>query len=55
MAVAGTFNARNGLEAGHAYTIIDSYRHGNVNLVKMRNPWGNAKYRGRYSNTDNVW
>lgn len=53
-----TFSTRRsyqGLAGGHAYTILHTYTHNGVDLVQLRNPWGTARYKGRYSKHDRVW
>lgn len=48
------------LIAGHAYGILDALclttNGACVNkLIKMRNPWGNSKYTGPWSETSTLW
>ena len=49
-----------GLPGGHAYTVLGAAElkldDGSViELVKMRNPWGNEAYTGPWSDSDSVW
>jgi len=45
--------ADNGIVAGHAYSLIagvefNDPQHGNVKLVKLRNPWGQMEWNGKW-------
>ena len=49
-----------GLVGGHAYGLIDAAvvtdRHGNeVQLLKLRNPWGSFEWNGDWSDSSNCW
>jgi len=53
-----------GLIQGHAYTLIDAYdfskitndeRYKNLKLVKLRNPWGQGEWTGKWSDKDKLW
>lgn len=52
MIVAGTANALNGLQSGHAYSVQDTAIVNGEKLVLLRNPWGHAKYNGPYNLED---
>jgi len=48
------------LVAGHAYGILDGLcltTNGECvhKLIKMRNPWGNSKYTGPWSELSSLW
>ncbi|XP_063686237.1 calpain-5-like [Bolinopsis microptera] len=53
----------NGLIVGHAYTIIRCYElslgflgmDGKHKLVKIRNPWGDTEWKGKWSDDDPKW
>lgn len=55
MIVAGTQVAQHGLQSGHAYSVQAAATVGGENLVKLRNPWGKAKYAGPWNNNDRRW
>ena len=50
---------KRGIEKGHAYTILegksyekdDSY----LDLIKVRNPWGEGEWNGDWSDKSNKW
>ena len=48
-----------GLANGHAYSLIDIYtlktNKGKERIVKMRNPWGEIEYTGRWSDYSKAW
>jgi len=48
-----------GLVEGHAYSLLEAHEiehHGHpVRLVKMRNPWGQKEWSGKWSDNDAVW
>lgn len=43
---------REGLVMNHAYTLIGTGQYNGQKLVKIRNPWGNEKYEGSWSDKD---
>ena len=46
----------NGLSMGHAYTVLKTETLDNgTRLVKLRNPWGEEKYKGDWSDTSDKW
>ena len=49
----------NGLIMGHAYSVTDAKRvqtrYGAVELVRVRNPWGNSEWKGAYSDSSREW
>jgi len=54
------FKKRNGLVAGHAYTVIGVATVEDANgkkhrLVKARNPWGAEGYNGDWSDKSKLW
>jgi hypothetical protein len=60
---AGTGNHNNktpnGISNGHAYSIIgvNEYHSKNedIRLLRMRNPWGNTEWKGKYSDNCPLW
>ena len=48
-----------GLVSGHAYTLINIYivktKSGIEKVVKLRNPYGDEEYNGRWGDNDSVW
>nr|XP_025950487.1 calpain-14 [Dromaius novaehollandiae] len=50
---------KNGLVAGHAYTVIGirkvTCHYGPENLVRLRNPWGKIEWRGDWSDSSYKW
>ncbi|XP_010209744.1 PREDICTED: calpain-14 [Tinamus guttatus] len=50
---------KNGLVAGHAYTVIGirkvTCRYGPENLVRLRNPWGKIEWKGDWSDSSYKW
>ena len=48
-----------GLVSGHAYTLINIYivktKYGIEKVVKLRNPYGDDEYNGRWSDNSSVW
>jgi len=50
---------RDGICYGHAYSVIDareySGQEGNFKLIKLRNPWGQGEWNGKWSDSDKRW
>ena len=46
---------KNGIVSSHAYTIINVYKVQNLQLLKIRNPWGGFEWNGAYSDKSNLW
>lgn len=48
-----------GLVGGHSYTIIAVYEEvllGKLTkIIKLRNPWGNFEWNGRFNENSSVW
>lgn len=48
-----------GIAGGHAYSLLAgyeiNYRGQKVRLVKIRNPWGDKEWMGRWSDNSNEW
>ena len=45
-----------GIAYRHAYTVIDTKKlKDGTKLVKIRNPWGEEKYHGPWSDKDSRW
>ncbi|NXE47265.1 CAN14 protein, partial [Casuarius casuarius] len=57
--LATTKVLKNGLVAGHAYTVIGirkvTCHYGPENLVRLRNPWGKVEWRGDWSDSSYKW
>jgi hypothetical protein len=46
-----------GIKAAHTYSILGAYEvatnnNQSINLLKLRNPWGDVEYEGKYSEHD---
>ena len=51
-----TCTRKDGLVASHAYTVISAYNFDNGDRVlKIRNPWGNFEWVGKYSEDSDIW
>ncbi len=48
-----------GLVAGHAFTLISAketnIKSQNIRLLKIRNPWGNREWNGKWSDNSPLW
>eukprot|EP00929_Paragymnodinium_shiwhaense_P069311 TRINITY_DN34968_c0_g2_i3.p1 TRINITY_DN34968_c0_g2~~TRINITY_DN34968_c0_g2_i3.p1 ORF type:complete len:741 (-),score=78.69 TRINITY_DN34968_c0_g2_i3:136-2358(-) len=44
-----------GLVARHAYPMVDCAQVGNVRLLRLKNPWGRVRWRGRFAPGDKSW
>lgn len=44
-----------GIVQGHAYALIDVKQVDNVQLVQLRNPWGQFEWNGDYSDKSPLW
>lgn len=44
-----------GLVTGHAYSLIGAYEGNGVQLVKVRNPWGQHEWNGDWSDNSPLW
>ena len=48
-----------GLSPAHAYTFVKTYTvntsKGVERIVKLRNPWGNGEFNGRWSDSSKLW
>lgn len=56
----GIYNPLYGLTSGHAYTILDIVEITDGNslkerLIKIRNPWGQERYSGPWSDNSKEW
>ena len=47
--------ADGGIVPGHAYSILDAKKVGDVALVKLRNPWGTFEWDGAWSDASPLW
>lgn len=45
-------NKQMGLIGGHAYSVISVYNFNNIQLFKLRNPWGKHEWKGKWSDSD---
>lgn len=52
---SGDAAEKSGIVKGHAYTIVSAYQHGNIRLLKIRNPWGNFEWNGDFSDKSSKW
>ena len=52
-------NERDGIHYGHAYSILDAKEFTgngvNFRLVKLRNPWGQGEWKGKWNDDDPSW
>ncbi|NXC66605.1 CAN14 protein, partial [Anhinga anhinga] len=57
--VQATKVLKNGLVAGHAYTVTGirkvTCKDGPENLVRLRNPWGKIEWKGDWSDSSSKW
>lgn len=44
-----------GLIEAHAYAVLDVREHGDLRLIKMRNPWGRGEWTGAWSDKSDLW
>lgn len=47
--------APDGLQTGHAYTLLDVLVVQGTRLAKIRNPWSSEGYVGEWSDNDSRW
>lgn len=44
---------------GHAYTLLAGYEVNYmgkvIKLVKLRNPWGDSEWKGKWNDNDTIW
>lgn len=52
---SGQPREREGIDEGHAYSIMDAKEVGGHRLLKLRNPWGKKEWTGKWSDGDAVW
>eukprot|EP01004_Peranema_trichophorum_P010501 NODE_92_length_3836_cov_67.693779_g77_i0.p1 GENE.NODE_92_length_3836_cov_67.693779_g77_i0~~NODE_92_length_3836_cov_67.693779_g77_i0.p1 ORF type:complete len:1251 (+),score=148.92 NODE_92_length_3836_cov_67.693779_g77_i0:498-3755(+) len=45
----------NGLIPSHAYALLQVYEMDDIRLIKLRNPWGHAKWNGPWRDDDPQW
>jgi len=48
-------SASTGLVSRHAYPVLDARRLGSHKLLRLKNPWGKVRWRGRFSPGDAAW
>lgn len=48
-------NPRNGIQTGHAYSVIQVAEFEGQRLVKVRNPWGKVEWNGDWSDRSDCW
>lgn len=46
---------RKGVQARHAYAVLDTYEGDGERLVKVRNPWGQTEWAGAWSDGSSQW
>ncbi len=48
-----------GIAGGHAYSLLDvyeiKYQNNIIKLLKLRNPWGDKEWMGRWSDNSEEW
>lgn len=48
-----------GIVSGHAYTLLGvyniKYSMGTEKVVKLRNPWGEQEWKGKWSDGNEIW
>ncbi|KAL0221484.1 hypothetical protein RCL1_001338 [Eukaryota sp. TZLM3-RCL] len=47
--------SRFGIVQGHAYSILQCVEVDNLQLIKLRNPWGGEEWNGDFSDNSNKW
>ena len=53
---SGGPNEDGGLVPGHAYSVISAIKTSNgIQLLKIRNPWGQFEWTGDYSDNHHTW
>lgn len=43
---------KSGLVPGHAYALLDLRTHAGLKFVKLKNPWSERRWKGKYSYRD---
>ena len=46
---------KDGIVQGHAYNILDVVEFHGVQLLKLRNPWGEQEWKGDWSAESSMW
>ena len=44
-----------GIVPGHAYSVLKVQQYKDIQLIKLRNPWGNFEWGGAWSDVDKRW
>ena len=47
--MGGIYGERNGIQEKHAYSIMEAREVDGHRLLKLRNPWGKAEWKGAWS------
>ena len=49
------FLKKNGIDGGHAYTLIGAHLLNGDRVLELRNPWGNGEWDGKWGDEDIAW
>merc|ERR1711879_622138 len=49
------FRRRDGLIEGHCYSVLEVQEVYGVRMVRLRNPWGQSEWNGRWSRNSKTW
>ena len=44
-----------GIVCGHAYSVMEIRKPAGLMMIKLRNPWGNFEWTGKWSDTSDAW
>ena len=44
-----------GIVCGHAYSVMEIRKPAGLMMIRLRNPWGNFEWTGKWSDTGDAW